>query len=237
MKIALLLSVAGCAFAQSGLDTPRLGTMLDRGGALRPVQGVAASVTLGDAVFRDAVSFACGRERCLVKTANAVVDGDRSAEAPPGNAVFGDSLVYFEETKQLSRWQDGALDPIAVTIEEEVLSLRKAGQGEVDFAVRRESGVAILRVRIGDGQSELLDVLPEASGPVTLLRDGVLFATVEELVLRRSDGAERRFPVVGAERMFALGENLVQIVTPNGVLALRVERGRELLFQLPETAR
>ena len=56
------------------------------------------------------------------------------------------------------------------------------------------------------------------------------------MVLRRDDGTERRFPVVGAEQMFVLGEKLVQIVTPDGVFLLRVERGRELLFQLPEVA-
>jgi len=235
MRIAMLMLIATCAFAQTRLDTPQLGMMLDRGGALRPVKGVAASVMLGDAVLRDAVSFACGRERCLVKTAHAVVDGDRSAEAPRGNAVFGDSLVYFVETKQLARWRDGKLDPIAVTVEEEVVSLREAGEGAVDFAVRREEGITILRVRIGDGQTELLDVLPEAIGPVMLLRDGVVLATRDELVLRRGDGTENRFPVAGAERMFALGENLVQIVASDRVFALRVERGREFLFQLPET--
>jgi len=228
--------IAASAFAQSGLDTPRLGMMLDRGGALRPVRGVAASVTLGQAVIRDAVSFACGRERCLVKTANSVVDGDRSAEAPPGNAVFGDSLVYFAETKQLARWREGKLEPVEVTIEGDVLSLRAANDGAIDFAVRRDAGVAILRVRIGDGQTELLDVFPEASGPVMLLRDGVMLATREELILRRGDGTEQQFQVAGAERMFALGENLVQIVTSEGGFAVRVERGRELLFQMPEMA-
>jgi hypothetical protein len=122
-----------------------------------------------------------------------------------------------------------------VTVEEEVVSLREAGEGAVDFAVRREEGITILRVRIGDGQTELLDVLPEAIGPVMLLRDGVVLATRDELVLRRGDGTENRFPVAGAERMFALGENLVQIVASDRVFALRVERGREFLFQLPET--
>jgi hypothetical protein len=235
MRLTILLTIASCAFAQTGLDTPQLGMILDRGGVLRPVRGVAASVTLGDAVLRDALSFACGRDRCLVKTAHAVVDGDRSAEAPPGNAVFGDALVYFVETQQLARWQDGKLDPIAVTMAEEVVSLREAGEGAVDFAVRRDKGIAILRVRVSDGQTELLDVLPDAIGPLLLLRDGAVFATRDELVLRRGDGAETRFPVVGSERMFALGENLVQIVTLDGIFALRVERGREFLFQLPET--
>jgi hypothetical protein len=235
MRFEMLLMIATCAFAQSGLETPRLGMMLDRDGALRPVRGIAANVTLGDAVLRDAVSFGCGRERCLVKTAHAVVDGDQSAEAPPGNAVFGDSLVYFVETKQLARWRDGKLDPIAVAMEEDVVSLRAAGEGAIDFAVRRDKGVANVRVRVSDGQAELLDLFPEAIGPVMLLRDGVLLATREELVLRRGDGSERRFPIMGAERMFALSENLVQIVTPDGGFAVRVERGREFLFQLPET--
>ncbi|HEV8147883.1 MAG TPA: hypothetical protein VGP79_15950 [Bryobacteraceae bacterium] len=239
MRIALLLLlIAASSFAQSGLDTPRLGMMLDRDGALRPVQGVAASVTLGDPVLRDAVSFYCGRERCLVKTAQAIVDGDRSAEAPLGNAVFGDSLVYFFETKQLARWNEGKIEPVllASPIEGDVLSLRASGEDAVDFAVRRDAGISILRVRISDGQVELLDAFPPATGPVMLLRDGILLATPEELILRRGDGFEKRFGVPGAERMFALGENLVQIVTPGGIFALRVERGRELLFQLPETA-
>jgi hypothetical protein len=207
--------------------------MLDRSGGVRPVYGIAASVTLGDAAVSEVLGFGCGRERCLVKTATAVADGSQSAEAPVGDAVFGGDLVYFAETKQVARWSAGKLEPVAADVDEEVLSLRVAA-GAVEFAVRREQGSAIVRVRLADGQRELVDLIPEATGPVFLLRDVVVFATADELVLRRRDGTEMRFPVAGAERMFAAGDGLVEIVAADGVYALRVGRGREVLFQLPE---
>src|SRR5258706_6290896 len=156
MKSLLLATIAACAFAQSGLEVPRLGMMLDRGGALRPVVGVAASVTLGDAVFRDAVSFACGHERCLVKTSTAVVEGDRSTDAPAGAALFaidrGTVLVYFTETKRLARWSAGTLDPMEVEIDGEVLCLRAASGGS-DFAKRRAAGLSMGRFHLADGTS------------------------------------------------------------------------------------
>jgi hypothetical protein len=152
--------------------------------------------------------------------------------------VFGGDLVYFAETKQVARWKAGKLEPVAVAIDllvigEEILSLREV-PGALEFAVRLEQGAAIVRVRLADGQRELVTQIPEATGPVMLMRGGVLFATADELVLRRGDGTEMRFQVSGAARMFAAGEGLVEIVAADGVYALRVERGREALFQLPE---
>jgi len=231
MKIAMgLLWLTACLTAQTQV---RLGMMLDSSGAVRPVHGVAASVTTGDATAIGVVSFSCGRERCLYKAADTLTDGRHSVAAPAGAAILGFDMVYFPESKQFACWRDGGLTPIVLDVTGDVLALGREG-GALEIAVRRDSGVAVLRVRIDIGETELREQYPNATGPVLLLSDRVLLATADELILRHSDGSEQRFPLAGAQALFAASEDLVQIRTTDGNFALRVTPGRELLFQLPE---
>jgi hypothetical protein len=238
MRTTLPLLLAGCACAQSVLDQPRLGIMLDQQGAARPVRGVAASVTIGDAAATGVNSFACSKDRCLFKTDTSVTDGNRSVDAPPGFALFAfdrhSALVYFSGTKQLMRWSGGSLDPVAFESGDEILALRVTSFSAIDIAVRRDRGVAILRVSLTVGQTDLRGQWPDATGPAILLADGALLATADNLVLRRDDGTELRFRAPGARQFFVAGDGLIQIRTDDGVLALGTTPGRELLFQLPE---
>ena len=50
MKRTLPRFWAACAWAQSGIEVPAVGAMVDPSGALRPVEGVAGSFLLGPAM-------------------------------------------------------------------------------------------------------------------------------------------------------------------------------------------
>jgi hypothetical protein len=232
MKIAIAMSLGACAWAQSGLDRPTLGTMLDATGATRPVYGVAGSVTLGDVAATGVLSTACSQKVCLAKTDSSIISLTQSIDAPPGPALFaldGDAaFVYFPQSNRLARWHDGQLDPLDFDVDGEILSLR-AVQGTLEFAARRRTGVWIVR----DGNS-VVDSLPRATKLVMLLKSGVLFSVEDGLMLRRPDGAWVRFVVRGVEALLALGEDYVQIRAGGSTYALRVTPGREQLFLIPE---
>jgi hypothetical protein len=237
MRLAMALVMAGCACAQTALDRPVLGQMLDRDGTLRPVMGVGGNFQLDPPVGLRVLATACSRELCVAKTEFAIVSGSSTAAAPAGPALLAldgfsldgsSALVYFSAAKQLERWQDGSLAPVDVNVDGEVLALR-AVLGGVQLAVRRDSGVWIV-----SGAGSILDSLPSGIGPVLMLADSVAYSTGDALVLRKSDGAELRFAVTGVTALFALGEGYVEAMTPLGVYALRTVAGREALFVLPQ---
>jgi hypothetical protein len=236
MKIAMgLLWLTACALAQGTLESARLGTMLDSAGAARFVHGIAGSVTLSDPALNDVVAFGCARDRCLYKTADRITDGHQSSAAPAGGAIIASNFVYFVDAQQFALWRDGALSPIALELNETVIALRRATAGVLDIAVRRDSGVTVLRVRLADGASETIAQYPDATGPALLLPDAILFADSATVILRRADGTEQRYALSGAQAFFAANDELVQIRTAEANFALRVTPGCETLFQLPES--
>ena len=229
MKILLGLAIGACAWAQSGLARPQLGKMLDPNGAVRTVYGIAASVTLGDAEITGVLSSACSKNFCLAKTATSVISLLGSAPAPPGHALFafdGDTaFVWFPQSRQLAEWQNGALTTIDSTVDGEVLSIR-ATAGAVEFAVRRQSGVWIVKP---DGS--VVDSLPLSTGPVMLIQGGAVYATRDEIVLR-----DVRIPLQQASAFSQMTDGYLEVRTGNADYALRIEKGRETLFQLPGVA-
>lgn len=250
MRLSVAAALGICAWGQSGLEHPTLGVMLDAAGAIRPVHGIAGSVTLGEPLATGVLSSACSRQLCLSKTDSAILFGDRVTNAPSGPALFaldgGAAFVYFPQSKQLARWThttpsghgseteprpEGAdapyLDFVNFDTPGEILSLRVV-KDALEAAVRREDGIWILR------GNAVIDALPDAPGPVMLLADGALFATADAVVLRRPDRVEVRFDLAGAEKFIALNDGYVQIRAGLVTYALRVEAGRERLFVLPE---
>ncbi len=243
MKIfgAIPLGVLLCclpARAQSGLNRPQLGVMLDQNGAARPVYGVAASVTAGDASATGVLAIACSRRLCLMKTDSAVLASNSAVAAPAGTCLdrarWGSALVYFTQTKQLAQWHDGNLDPIPLEIAGEVLSIQAGPSGTLDAAFRRGGHVWIARVTLADGNAIETGSLPDDTGPVLLLKSGVVFADHDQVVLRHSDGSELSFPLTGVSAAFPLGDGYVQIRAGNLDYGLRIDPGREQLFLLPE---
>ncbi len=75
---------------------------------------------------------------------------------------------------------------------------------------------------------------PSQAGAVLLLPDATVYSTSDALVLRKADGSEVRFAVVGVTALYAMGEGYVEAMTPLGVYALRTVAGREALFVLPQ---
>jgi hypothetical protein len=226
MKILTTFAICACAWGQSGIDRPQLGKMLDASGAVRTVYGIVASVTLGDPEQTGVVSQACSKTFCLAKTETAVVSASGSADAPAGPALFafdGDAaFVWFPRSRQLAQWQNGVLALIDSTVDGEVLSMR-ACAGSVEFAVRRESGEWIVKL---DGS--VVDSLPRSTGPVMLIPGGVVYATREEIVIRGL-----RIPLARVTSFSQMSAGYLQVRAGLLDYVLRVEPGREMLFQLP----
>jgi hypothetical protein len=232
MRIACILLFAVIALAQSGLNSPRLGMMLDTAGHARPVFGISGSVTLGDSEKSGVVSLACSRQLCLFKTETAIVSNE-SADAPTGPALFAfagnTASIYFPSTRAFAEWKDGALAPLAIDVPGEILSLRIRPNGNMEFAVRRNAQTWIV-----DAQDQILDSIPAGAGPVILLDDGVIYTSSKEVILRRDPGSEIRFPVHAAASFSAMGEGFVQVRTRRATYAIRTTRRYERIFQLPE---
>ena len=134
---------------------PQLGYVMDSGGGLRPVIGVAAAASLGDSALDNAVSFACSAKLCLAKTdaalipfapANAAGALTAPAESTPslaGPALIaiddqagGRAWIYFTQWRQAALWRNGTLTMIDFDPGGSVLSLRAAADG-FDYAVAR----------------------------------------------------------------------------------------------------
>jgi len=220
MKRALLLLIASCAWSQSGIEVPSVGLIVDPSGSLRAVQGVAGSFLLGPAVATGVLSGACSEQLCLAKTDSKILSATGQVDAPPGHAVFGfdrdTAVIFFSQSQTFARWRDNALESLEWTVDDDVLSIR-VGDNGIEVALRRDwAGVT--------------------NGPVLLLKEGVLFATGDELVLRRPDTSDMRFELTGAESVSAMGPHYAAIRAGAVTFVLRLDRGHEQLFLLPGNA-
>jgi hypothetical protein len=241
MKL-LSLFWAMCAWAQSGIDVPSMGAIIDSSGALRPVQGVAGNFLLGPATLSGVLAAACSERLCLAKTDSKILSATGETDAPMGPAIFamdGDqAVVFFPGSQLFARWHDNTLDPLDWATDYwkddgEILSIRSHG-GDTEIAVRRQGTVWIVRP-----DDSVIDWIADTSGPVLLLKEGVLFASGDQLVLRHRDASEVRFELSGAETITAMGPHYAAIDVGHAggaMYALRTESGREQLFLLPGNA-
>jgi hypothetical protein len=229
-RLLLIFCVAGATavytYAQSGIEVPAIGAVVDSSGALRPVQGVAGSFLLGPASVPGVLSAACSEQMCLAKTDSKILSATGETDAPPGPAIVGfsgdNAIVFFPEVNTFARWHADTLDPLDWTLDGEILSIRAT-----QIAVRRNGSVSIVRP-----DDSTIDSIPDASGPVLLLPKGAVFATQDEIVLRQ-DGGEVRFELAGAESITAMGARYVAIHAGGAIYALRIDPGREGLYRLP----
>jgi hypothetical protein len=220
MKRALLLLIASCAWSQSGIEVPLVGMIVDPSGSLRSVQGVAGSFLLGPPMANGVLSAACSEQLCLAKTDSKILSATGQVDAPPGPAIFGfdgdQAIVFFAESRAFAWWNKDRLDPLDWTVDDEVLSMR-IGDNGIEVALRRDwTGVT--------------------NGPFLLLKEGVLFATADELVLRRPDTSDMRFELTGAESISAMGPHYAAIRSGAVTFALLLDAGHEQLFVLPGNA-
>jgi hypothetical protein len=237
-----------CLFAraQSTLEPPQLGAMLDHAGAARPVYGVTASVTLGNPIATEALAIACARRLCLIKTDSAILASSGAVPATPAPrgpaliAIDDDSAwVYFITAKKLARWRNGQLDPVPFELpgggtSGEILSILAGPSGTLDTVFRRDRRVYLVRITLADGNAIVTGSLPDDTGPVLLTGSGIVFANRDQITVRRPDGSAVSFPLTGAQAIFQLGERYVQARAGGVDYALRIDPGREQLFLLPE---
>ena len=228
----LLLIAATCAWAQSGLDHPQLGMMLDSSGAARLVFGLPGSIGMADPAAASVVSLGCSAS-CLMKTDSSLIGLHSTISAPPGPALFAfdstGAFVYFVQSKRLARWQGGQLTPVNYDVAGDILSIRSVN-GAPEFAVRRGDGIDIVR-----SGSTIVDSLPRGARAVILFDRGVLYSTKEVVILRRADSSELRFPLTDARSFIAMAADYIEIRAAASTFALRLTPGREKLFLLPET--
>jgi hypothetical protein len=248
MKIITGFAICVCAWGQTGVGRPQVGKMLDENGSVRTVYGIAASVTAGDAEITGVLSSACSNTFCLAKTETSIMSASGSVAAPPGPALFafnGDrAFVWFPQSRQLAEWQDGALtycplpdgrgsvagsrqpppnpDRQGGGNDGEVLSIGMNATA-VQFAVRRRSGVWIVNQ---DGS--VASSLPHATGPVMLIPNGAVYATESAIVIRSV-----QFPLPGVTAFSQMSSGYLEVRAGGIDYALRIQEGRETLFQLP----
>lgn len=223
MKILTAFAMCVCACAQT---RPQLGKMLDPNGAVRTVYGIASSVTLGGMEVTGVLSSGCSNTFCLAKTEASIVSASGSADAPDGPALFafdGDAaVVWFPQSRQLARWVNGVFTVADTTIDGEVLSIG-ISPGAVQIAVRRRNGVWIVNQ---DGS--VLSSLPRSTGPVMLIAGGLVYATDSEIVIRKL-----RIPLAGVTSFSQMSGGYLQVRAGGVDYSLRIDPGRETLFQLP----
>ena len=227
MKIVTLFGICACAWGQSGVEVPQLGKMLDPAGAVRTVYGIAASVTLGDAETTGVLSAACSMNFCLAKTDSGIVSATGTAAAPPGPVLFafdGDAAyIWFLKSRQLARWSAGVLTPIDSSVDGEVISIG-ADTESVQFVVRRFKG----DVWIVNQDGSVAGALPRGTAAAMLIPGGLVYASREEIVI----GAVR-FPLQGVTGFSQMSGGYLQVRAQGVEYSLRIEKGREMLFQLP----
>lgn len=231
MRLATVLICSASLWAQSGVNRPFVGEMLDRQHLLRPVYGAAGSFHVEAPVAERVIASACSRTFCLAKTESALVGSDTTAAAPHGDAKIAldatGATIYFPQTGQFARWQNGALTTLSLSIDGTVLSLRSS---PLNIAVERSGTIWIVAA---DGS--ILDSLPANATAVILLSDSAIYATSDSLVLRKADGSELRFPAPSVTSLMVLGDSYVEAVAGQILYGLRTSDSREQLFQLPQT--
>jgi len=239
------LAIAGqLGFAQSGLQAPQPGWMLDANGNLRSVYGVAGATTLSDPVLSGVLAFGCSGQFCLAKIDTSIVpllNGVPGApvDAPAGLALFSmterPALVYFAGSQQLMQWDQGALASTSYIPDGEVLAVQALATG-AELAVRRNDRVWIEQVSFTDGSVSETAALSDDVGAVLLLKSAMVYTTRRYVVLERSDGSDIRFDCPGVEAIYAMGTQYVQVRAKGAIWALSLVPGKERLFLLPGVA-
>jgi hypothetical protein len=230
MKIFIAFALCGCAWAQSGVQRPQIGKMLDANGAVRTVYGIAASVTLGDAEIARVLSSACSSTLCLAKTEAGIVSASGTAPAPPGPAMFAfdgsTAYVWFPQSREFGVWQNGALAAPLPSPDsnggDDVLSIG-VNAGSVQFAVRRSTGIWIVNQ---DGS--VAGALPRAAGAVMLIPGGAVYATRTGIAIH-----DLEIPLEGVTAFSWMSASYLEVRASGAIYALRIDPGRETLFQLP----
>ncbi|MBI4874520.1 MAG: hypothetical protein HY822_07800, partial [Acidobacteria bacterium] len=153
IRLLLLATMPVCSLCAQGLGSPRLGWMPDASGALRPLEGIAGAVTLGERAATDVLRAASSENWVLAQTAREILALPRLGAAlarfpaPDGGAQFAfdregePAAVCFPSAKRLLLWKDGRFEYAAWKPPGGVLALAATGPGALSFLVLREASV------------------------------------------------------------------------------------------------
>lgn len=234
--------------AQPGIRSPQLGWVRDADNALRPVTGLAGNFILGDSVLEGVVSSAFSGSFGIVKTATALAVLDREGqilfhtETEPGPALFAFSdqglpaFVYLTQSQTLLKWNTDRLEPAPWDVDltgGDVQAIASPGPDRAAVIVKRDGGLWLIDLSL-----LTQTLLPGVEGPVLLRNNGaLLYAPPQGLVLRQTGQSEQALEGSVAAATFTLmGKEWVH-VTERGSsrhFAVRLESGREQIYQLPE---
>src|SRR5271165_3950501 len=246
--VLLVLLALGSGSLWGQLAPPRIGFVSDLTGGLRPVLGVAGNFLLGDSVAQSVVSSGFSGTFTFVKTNTAlwIVDGGVETDFPagPGPALFSFSghagFAYFVSDGSLHCWDGVQLTTVALDAPSgQVLALAQPDANHVWLAVRKDDGrVYVLTIDGVSGAIKTSTPLTNVDGKLALLNDReFLFANDRGLILRRANGIEIALParVRGDVSFEQLGAGWWSVKdSSGGHYALRVGRGKEAIYQLPE---
>ncbi len=234
--------------AQPGIRPPQLGWVRDADNALRPVTGLAGNFILGDSVLDGVVSSAFSGSFGIVKTGAALAVIDRvgqilfQTETEPGPALFAFSdqglpaFVYLTQSQTLLQWKTDRLEPAPWDVDlmgGDVQAIASPGPDRAAAIVKRDGGLWLIDLSL-----RTQTLLPGVEGPVLLRNNGaVLYSAPQGLVLRQAGQTEQTLlGSVAAAAFTLMGKEWVH-VTERGSsrhFAVRLESGREQIYQLPE---
>ena len=145
--------------------------------------------------------------------------------------------AWFPESRMLAQWINGslvcALEPrpagavsVRGDLDGEVLSIGVTA-GSVQFAVRRSTGIWIVNQ---DGS--VAGALPRAVGAAMLIPGGAVYATRTGIAIH-----DLEIPLEGVTSFSWMSVSYLQVRAGGMNYALRIDPGRETLFQLPGASR
>jgi hypothetical protein len=227
---------------------PQLGWLRDANHGLRSVTGLAANFILGESLIEGVVSSASSGSFTIVKTGSSVLVLDHgghtifdaAAEAGPALFAFSDegipAFAYLPRSQFLLKWNDDRLTPAPFDLEilgGAVQAIASPGPDRAAVVVKRDDGLWLVDLELGTQT-----FLPGIDGVVLLRNDGaLLYAGRKGFVLRQADGSEQAIQGSAALASFEqMGKDWVHVIERDSSrhFAIRLEPGREQLFQLPE---
>ncbi len=233
---------------QPVIAPPQVGWVRDANSGLRPVTGLAANFILGDSVTDGVLSSAFSGSFGIVKTDASLRVLDRAgqtvfrmdAEAGPALFAFSDdgvpAFVYVAQSQTIFKWNRDRLEPALFTLDlcnGSVLSIASPARDRAAAVVKREDGLWLVDLNLGTQT-----LLSGIDGPVLLRNNGaVLYTGPEGLVLRQADRSD--LPIQGSVAVATfelMGKDWVHVTErePSRHFAIRLDTGREQMYQLPE---
>lgn len=249
LRSAFLAAFSLAALAQTRLEVPRLGFLVDAQGRLRPLTGAAGNFLLGDPLIENVLSATASERFVLAKQFRDVLllSGDgvllRRFPAPEGPALFafteaGDpALAYFPAAGVLHGFTAEALEPVAA-LDSAVLALAAEAPRRAVLIEHRESGLWRRTLNLETKQIEHeMFFVPARPDALAFGHDFLLAAQDDQLLLWNPDGILERMALPEPVRdLRPLGRDWFELIGAQSArrFALRLPLSPANLFRLPE---